>query len=183
MEGLLPPRKPPGGLNCALVEILANHTDYPDVNLARDLSSCIPVVGLVPVANVSTERPRPAVASFGHWMAGIPERNASVLRRLERADGAPFARQFWDLAIREVERGRVSTPIRATSYALKSDQITPRFAISEKNVASARKVRLIDSFKASGINDSIHLAETDVPDSLYTALSMAAIHAWVRHGP
>ena len=179
----LPRRTPSGCINSALIEILANHTGYRDVNLARDLSPSMPVGGLVPFANVLTKRPRPASVSFGHYRAAIPGRSAAGIRRMEISDGAPLARQRTDLAIHEVERRRSPTPIRATADALKSMQLNPRFAISEKNGASGRKVRLFGDFNAVGINYFLHHVETAIPDSLYTSLDMAAMNAWAHSGP
>ena len=62
------------------------------------------------------------------------------------------------------------------------DAITPGFARRGRVGASQEKTRLIDDFRASGVNETVSTVETDVPDTIDAALALASLYERLQPG-
>ena len=169
---------PSARMNLALIHFLCRHLDYPDRNLAKDLSCGMPLVGSVPATGVLRARLRPPRVGIDAWRASLPARNREIVARLVGTGATPMSKQCWGRTLEEARMGWVTTPVPVTDYVLGNVPLSPRFAKEEQHGAGARKIRVIDDLKASQINDLLGLAETSVPESLdvFTAMAMAHGH-------
>ena len=168
----LPKGSPAKSINFSLMHFIAINLSYQDEKLTTDLSRGLPVAGYVPHANCLTIRPQPAKTSISDWSDGIEQRNILVYDRLMRSANTDLAAACWDKTAAEVSRGWVSAPQPITPDILRTLPLTPRFCILEDH-GSGPKHRLIDDYKMSGINDTLELEDTSVPQSLNTAYAMA----------
>ena len=172
--GSLPPDSPAPKLNFPLFQFLTVHFEYPDATLAADLAIGMPIAGDVPFTGALRPRPRPAVHTLAEWRAQLPVRNRKILDRVVNAAKSDLSEACWYRTLDEVKRGRVTTPVAVTNAVLNSVALTPRYAISESHGGRAAKVRLIDDFRASGINDTISVQDTNIPESLGVFLANLA---------
>ena len=110
------------------------------------------------------------------WRQGIPERNARIAERAQRAQGSKLAQDCWGKTLEEVAAGWVSQPSSITAHDLASIALTPRFAINDSHGGRPTKIRLIDDFRASGVNDIVTMADTEIPQDLDVFLANVAFY-------
>ena len=97
--------------------------------------------------------------------------------------GSDLATACWNLSLQEAQRGWISDPVPATDEILATVPLTPRFAQSERHGAgSTEKIRLIDDFKFSGINDLLATADTAIPQTLDGLASLISFYHTVVPG-
>ena len=82
-----------------------------------------------------------------------------------------------------MELGWVTEPIPLTDEISNAMPLTPRFAQDEQHGLQDEKIRAIDDFKASGINDILSTMDTAVPDTLDAFLGMATYYSLIQHEP
>ena len=102
---------------------------------------------------------------------GNPRRNKDATLRAVKATGTELGVITHERTMKEVEAGWITTPV-PVSTAPPMVPITPRYAIPEQHGNYAEKVRLIDDFRASGVNSTVSVADTCVPDGLDSLLAM-----------
>ena len=169
----LPEGSPARNLNFPLIHCLIRTFGFDDHTLTYDLSYGMPITGHIPESGSLPTRPKPEHTSYEEWKAGIPTRNAEIIKRMQEAQGSDLSNTCWGKTLREVSLGWLSEPTPLDDTTAATIQLTPRFAKNEQHGTSAQKVRLLDDFKVSGINSMLDTAETSVPDSLDVFLSLA----------
>ena len=162
---------PSKGVNFALIQFMISHFGYDDEVFAYDVARGMPIAGDVPACASLTPRVKPATRSVQEWTAELATRNRQLLERVTRSASDPMVAACWEKTMEEVQRGWVTPPVPVTEALLNSLPLTPRFAIPQKEGA---KVRVIDDFKASGINAVMSTVDTNIPESLDVFLAHAA---------
>ena len=172
MAECMPVDSPVRAINFPLIYFLTSTLMCEDSQFFHDLLRGMPIVGSSPATNVLEPRVRGAVVSFEQWRGGIPVTNAGVVERLHRSAGSDLARECWEKTLSEVEAVWVSVHRPLTEGIMRPIPLTPRFA----EVIADGKLRLIDDFRASGINDLLDVVETDVPQGLDAMLAMTTYY-------
>ena len=173
----LPEGSPAGAINFALIHFLCKHLNYPDTSLPADLTSGMPVVGQVPVSGVFHKRARPANVTLPDWRVGLRERNLCMVERARKSAGSEEARLCWEKTLKEVNRGWVTKPVPVTDQLINTTPLSHRFAIVEEHEGPVAKIRVVDDFKASKVNDLLSMEDTSVPENLDVFFGMASMFA------
>ena len=164
---LVPEGSPTRELHLPLISFLARGLNYSDVTLVKDLTKGMDITGEIPATQVL--RPRTRVPSVSHeaWLARIPASNAEVVMGVMAKQGSVESLACWNLSLKEAERGWISRPVPITTEVMQSLPLTPRFALVEEHgLDTEPKIRLIDDFKASGVNSLLASLDTCVPQGL-----------------
>lgn len=77
----LPEGSPARALNFPLIHFLVVTFGYKGEEFAQDLARGMPIVGAIPVSNVSQTRVRPQTMTEGQWSRGLYERNLQNVER------------------------------------------------------------------------------------------------------
>ena len=170
----LPTQSPSKRINFALIHFLTSNLRYPDAKLAVDLSWGMPLMGNVPATGVFPKRVREQAMPTDVWKDGLAQRNRDMIQRVTALADAELPRLCWEKTIEEVKKGWLTQPIPVTDAAIQSIPLSPRFAIWENR---NEKIRIIDDFKASKVNDLLGLVDTSIPQNLDVLLGMALVHA------
>lgn len=139
------------GPNLGLLEWCLEQRGWSDKDLIFHLQQGFPLIGDLPV---DSEAPRADVRQASltrsqlesHGVAAWPRQ----LRRHSRA-GALDA-EIWSQTLEEAALGRMTSPQPAFDSSPKV--VTRRFGVRQINSKGADKVRCIDDFKESGVNDA-----------------------------
>ena len=166
----LPAGSPARNINLPLIHLIPRTLGYPDDDFARDLALGMPIVGAIPNSNVLTERARGSTTTFEEWKKAIPSRNKEVVERAKKYQEHELASACWAKTLEEIKAGWASEPVPINDAILGAIPLTPRFAAQGKKGA---KIRLIDDFSASGINDIVATIDTDVPENLDAMLALS----------
>ena len=179
----LPPDSPASRLNFPLIAALARRFEYPDASFVNDLSHGMPIAGFVEASHVLHHRTRNARVDYANWKRAIPETNQRVIDHILKRQGSADSNTCWEKTLAEVERGWVTPPIPLTDQIASTLPLTPRFALSEQHGLQERKIRVVDDFKASGINDLLSTVDTAIPDTLDAFLAMSTYFSLVKKEP
>ena len=175
----IPSDHPSGHMHLALIDFFCKKLGYPEESLAADLPQGMPLVGIAPAAGVFHARVRSAVLEYGAWREGLVARNEEMVRRVVNAANTELSRAVWDKTNREAEMGWASTPVPLDEHVARRLPLSPRFGIWEQHGNGPRKIRVIDDFKASKVNDLLSTSDTCVPETLDVFLAMLMAHG--RH--
>ena len=173
----LPEGSPSGAINFALIHFLRKHLDYPDESLPKDLTLGMPVVGQVPESGVFRKRARPSSVNLPDWRNGLVARNQLMVERARQSAGSVEARLCWEKTMREVAKGWVTQPVPVSDSLLNMIPLSHRFAIAEEHDGPGTKIRVIDDFKASMVNDLLSMEDTAVPQNLDVFFGMTSMFA------
>ena len=165
---------PSAGIHLPLIQFCITHFKYDDEVFAYDIARGMPIAGDVPACATLTPRVRPATVSLTDWSASMVTRNRHILDRVIKYSQDPLAQDCWNKTLEEVEKGWVTRPVPVTEALLNSVPLTPRFAVDQNPTGSSRKIRVIDDFRASGINGVMSTLDTNIPESLDVFLAQAA---------
>ena len=177
----LPVDSPVKGINFPLLHYVASTMGYPDTKLVNDLAVGMPIAGAVEAVPTLVSRKRPAPCSMETFREKIPERNAEAVERVRKDQGSDVARQIYEKTMREVAAGWISTPVPCSKVPA-STPLTPRFAVEEHRVAGPPKIRLVDDFRASGVNSTLEVVDTSVPGGLDSFLALRTAHQRLLDG-
>ena len=165
----LPPGSPASSINLALLHLLAHAMEHPDRDIAGAMSRGMELTGHDPPCGSLAPRQSAARTSAASLATGLKERNASIVASLERQ--SPDDQQAcWSETLADAERGWVSTPRPLTKADLQNRILSPRFVIYQKG-----KCRVIDDLKRSGVNDTLALSDTSIPDTLDRAYAASKL--------
>ena len=162
----LPGDSPARGLHFPLIHLICSTMDYGDKDFGVDMAHGVPISGTVPAKDVRTKRYRPDVATMEQWRASVPIRNKRNLERVQKTQGSPAALACWEKTLAEVAEGWVTMPVPLSNAMLNTTVLTPRYATTESHGGRPAKVRLIDDFRASGVNDVLTTHDANVPGNL-----------------
>ena len=177
---MLPPGSPSCGADFSLIRFLIVNLKYPDTSFAVDLRRGMQLAGEIPGAGVFTARERAHRAPMPEWRNGLEDRNRAMAHRVTHSASSPLTQVCWAKTLEEVEKGWISQPAPVSEDVIRSIPLSPRFAIEEQHGEWSKKVRVIDDFKASMVNDLLGLVDTNIPQNLATLLGMALTHAQFR---
>ena len=162
-KALSPETSPARKLNLPLIHKLVLASKFPDSRIAYDLFYGMPIVGDVEPVETLRERETPPSLTLDQLAEGLRGNNAAVIARITRDQNSDLSAVCWGETLKEAEKGWISQPVPVTEAAMASTPLTPRFAIREKHGNQAAKVRLIDDFKASRLNETLGLHGTHTP--------------------
>ena len=148
----LPQHSPAARLNFPLMYFLTVHYAYVDKDFVHDLAVGMPIAGEIPVTGALRPRVRNAVVTVEQWRARLPARNKAILERVLASKTDPLREECWSKTIEEFQNGWITAPQVVSPAMAASVALTPRYAIQDAN---SKKVRVIDDFRASGINDTM----------------------------
>ena len=168
----IPASSPARNLNLPLFQSLADATDFPDKDLVYDLRSGMPIAGAIPPAGTLRSKHTAAAESLEDWTTKVPLRNATIYDRIIKAQGSELSNIAYESTMAEVKKGWLAPPRPITPEILQNTPLTPRFAIREQHGDQAEKIRLIDDFKASGLNLTLDMSDTCIPDALDSAITI-----------
>ena len=77
--------------------------------------------------------------------------------------------------MKEAERGRATQPVPATAAILESIPLPPILSILGEHGERARKIRVIDDFRASRVNDLLSTHDTGIPQNTDVFLGMTMV--------
>ena len=178
----LPAGSPARRLNLPVLHMLARVGGYPDTSVVDDIARGMPIAGTIPPSAALQPRDRPAATTVPQWRAGIPTRNAETINRVEKFRTTELGALCWGKTLREIKSGWLSDPVPLNDDMAASVQLTPRFAVFEQHGDGPRKVRVIDDFKASGVNSTLSMSDTSIPDGLDVFLSLVIYYQSISPG-
>ena len=162
---LTPEDSPARALNLPSIAYLGNGLNYEDSDLANDLTLGMGVTGEIPAANTVKPRTRAQRVDLDEWEARIPQSNRVSVDRVMVGYGVEGGHRAM-APIYEV--GSAGADVRTNPpYAgvMSTIPLTPRFDRPERHgVGEVGEIRLIDDFKASGVNDLLSSVDTCVPN-------------------
>ena len=170
----LPPDSPARNLNFPVMYFLPSHFAYDDKQFVKELAAGMPISGSIPASGVLRPRPTPAIVSLEQWRAPLVPRIRMILGRVLSTHNSLMATACWEHSLRELEKGRITTPTLVTPAVSNTIAITPRYAKEEPHGGRATKISLIGDFRAAGINDAMSLEDTSIPESLGCFLAAIA---------
>ena len=146
-----------GGMNVSLISAILDDIGWLDNELSRDLLHGFPLIGDVPVnpqAPLAAVR-KPAI-SVPQLLAEAPVFSHRLLDRQRQAghrhDASSMDSTIWTQTIEEVDLGRMSTPVPVSGPLL--GPVTRRSGVAQKSAKGIDKIRCIDDFAESRINDT-----------------------------
>ena len=173
----LPEGSPSKAMNFALIHILCMHFAYPGKSLPGDLAKGMLVVGPVPDSGVFRKRVRPASTTLPDWREGLLARNLLTVERASQGAGAMEARLCWEKTMREVTKSWATQPVPAPGAILNDTPLPRRFAIEEERGGQGTRIRVIDDFEASRVNDLLSVDDAAAPQNLDVFFGMASMFA------
>ena len=177
----LPENSPARNLNFPLMFWVANTLEFEDKDLVGDLFNGMPIAGPIKPVPTLTERPTIASVTLEQWRDEIPERNKINTERVKKSQGSAAANACFEKTMKEVEAGWVSVPI-PLSQADPLWPLTPRYALEEQHGTQAKKIRLIDDFRASGLNNTVTVNDTNIPDGLDSFIATCSAYQRMLEG-
>ena len=169
-------------LNLPLFHLITRTFDYADSTLVKELMHGMPIAGPIANTGVLVDRVRPAQTEFQDWKKTVPKRNTVNVDVIMKEQGSELSLECWRKTLEEVAAGWVSTPTPITEEDMATLPLTPRFARRERIGTDQEKTRLIDDFRASGVNETVSTTETDVPDTIDAALALATLYERLQKG-
>ena len=136
----------------------------------------MPIVGPSPAVGAPEQRDREAVTPCDQLKSLLPQTNASILQRMQRTKDADSTLGRWKKTIEETNAFWVTGPSPTAGRTRRLAPSPRRCAIREQRGPHGPKIRLIDDFRAIGINDLLDTADADIPDGLDAMLAMAAFY-------
>ena len=142
----------PFGGHPALLRWSLSQIDWKDKSLVDDLLAGFPLVGDIPIGPESNPKTvRVAELSRDQLRRRGRQQVASLVSKAEAKPWSEEAAQVWESTLQEVTMGRMSEPRPITP----SDSfVTRRFAVVQTDSKGRSKVRCIDDFLESLVNDS-----------------------------
>ena len=143
----------PLGSHPALLRWSLQQIGWSDSQLVEDLLRGFPLVGDIPVGPESTEkRVRSASLGFDELsQAGLAQVD-TLLAKARAKEWSDESAQVWEATVQDVDVGRMSRPVAAESVP--GTFVTRRFAVVQTDSKGKSKVRCIDDFLESLVNDA-----------------------------
>ena len=110
------------------------------------------------------------------WRKQLPKRNQEIIERVRKSQESPLAETCWSKTLGEVEKGWLTAPVPLTPLMAETIALTPRYIIEEQHGDRKTKTRLIDDFRASGVNNLISTVDTNIPGNLDVFLAVATFY-------
>ncbi len=148
----------PFGAHPALLRSLLQEIGYSDVAVVDDLLRGFPLIGDIPI---DPSAPARKVRTASHTEAslraiGLAQVSAMASKQLHNkinsADFVKEAQEVFDTTVADSLLGRMSAPRRFRPGYLKF--VTRRFAVYQRNARGSLKLRCIDDFHESFVNDA-----------------------------
>ena len=165
------------GPNLGLLEWCLNQIRWPDSELIRHLQHGFPLVGHIPA---DVEAPPSLVRSSSLSISELKEKGRkSWARQLRRHSetSSDFDADIYCQTLDEVQLGRMTVPVPAVSQ--EPSVVTRRFGVSQVDSKGVSKVRCIDDFKESMVNDACAVARKirmgRISDLEFVARTLAAV--------
>ena len=177
----LPPNSPAKNLHFPLILWVMNTIEFDDKELVNDLFKGMPIAGAIDPVPTLTERQTTAVSSMEQWLEELPERNKLNIARVVKSQGSAAANACYEKSMEEVKAGWLSEPI-PLSQADPKWPLTPRYAQEEQHGNQAKKIRLIDDFRASGLNNTVSANDTNIPDGLDSFVAICSNYQRMLQG-
>ena len=163
----VPGGSPTRALRLPLVAFLPNGLNFPDTSHVKDLTIGMDITCVIPSTNTLNPRTRVPSASHDEWADRVPETNRAAVYRVMAHQGSEGSLARWNLLLHESPRGRFATPALITPGVLATMPLTPRFSLAEcHGLSTTPKYRVIDYFKASGVNSILSAVDTCAPNGL-----------------
>ena len=149
----------PGGLRVSLIERYMRHIDHPDTDLPRDLREGFPLVGDIPVSPAAPPAP---VRSAKLSLSSLLQEATSLAPRLVEQHSAPprdsasraAEREVFSQTQADVSLGRMG-PLRPLGSSGTGPPYTRRFGVTQTSSHGKAKLRCIDDFAQSLVNDAV----------------------------
>ena len=177
----LPDGPPAKALNFPIMALVANALGYPAKELMGDLSMGMPIAGVVPAAPTLTSRGKDSIWSVEEWKKSIPKLNAINIAMVVKTTGTKLATECYERTMKEVADGWVADPVPVSAVDA-NRPLTPRYAAPEQHGNGHKKIRLIDDFRASGVNDTVSVADKRIPDGLDGFLATCSAYQRLLEG-
>ena len=163
LRSSLPLGSPARNLNIPLIMFLARHLDYPDSNLARDLTKGMDITGKIPESKALTKRIVAPTTDLAGIKLRLVTRNRTILRHLRRQTDPILRNKCWEMSVLEHQKGWLSRPTPVTQNDRTNTIMSPRFCISEQHGTQAPKYRVIDDLSKSKVNATVGTHDTYCP--------------------
>ena len=152
----------PGGLRVSLIKRYLDEISHPDSDLPRDLSQGFPLVGDIPVSPVA---PPATVRTARISTAELLAEAAELAPRLLNQHSAPprdeasrkAEEEILSQTLADIEAGRMG-PLVAPGFGGAGPPYTRRFGVTQTSSHGKSKLRCIDDFAQSLINDSVSVS-------------------------
>ena len=167
----------PSGPNLGLLEWCLNEIGWHDDDLILHLQHGFPLIGAIPA---DAEAPRSEVRSQSFNQQQLESLGSGAWHRQLRRHSeskSDFDDSIWSQTVEEVALGRMSALLPAATQT--PGIVTRRFGVSQVDSKGRSKVRCIDDFKESLINDAcsvdrrIRMGRIDDLQSVVRTLAMA----------
>ena len=159
-----------------VITFLARDLEYPDQNLAQCVIKGMPIAGAAPPTPGLTPRETPTETSYAKWKAETPTRNKTIIERAAKAHGSEISNACWEKSRAGIQDGWLSKPAPLDAVTAGAVALTPRYAHKEEHGGRESKIRVIDDFKASGINALLETTDTNIPDTIDAFLTAATYY-------
>ena len=149
-----------------LFKELLVETGFPDQGVIDELTLGVNLVGDVPVTGMLPFKYKPALITEEALSEHAAFVRPSVVHSCCSSGDHRIDLEVWDKTLDEVRSGWLEGPLEAE--AVPSDScISRRFGLPQKH-----KIRLIDDYSASSVNDSVSVEETPVLHTVDVACAM-----------
>ena len=174
----------PRGPNLGLVEIVLKELEWHDAGLLQDLIHGFPLIGDIPV---DSEAPPSCRRTPLHDREALRALGTSGLQEQLRRQSRPLsgesledAAELWAQTLAEVRLGRMSPPQPVELASPSAQVFTRRFAVRQATSSGSLKVRCIDDFAESGVNDACRIGRRirmgRIADLVQSARCLRAAH-------
>ena len=153
-------------------ERLLGDIDYADAKVAKEMADGFGLVGWAPKSNVFESKVRPPTLHSELLRKMAPSFSARAISSIKSSGDINQDLALWEATMQEVKLGFIEGPYRKESLP-KDAIVSPRFGLQQKS-----KLRPIDNFTASGVNNTVGLSERLRVDSIHDCA--ASIKRWMQ---
>ena len=150
------------GLNPALVQHFVDTLGWHDKDLVGHLVGGFPLVGDLPVSGSAPEHlVRSPVETPADLLSRAPVIRAAMLAQQDNFSGRrdhKIDAEIFDQTAEEIRLGRMSELVEPDDGDLRGLPVTRRFGVVQQTSDGRDKIRCIDDFAASGVNDTTRVS-------------------------
>eukprot|EP00435_Cladocopium_sp_Y103_P065000 s975_g26.t1 len=156
------------GKRILLFEEMLQHYNYPDIAVVDELRSGSSLVGEVPATDMLPFKFTPPVLTTGTLKLQSSLRRAKILSEPGSSGDKEIDCEVWKQTLEECERGWLVGPLDPAEVPSDAP-ISKRFGLRQKH-----KIRLIDDFSESSVNQTVTVSETPVLHTVDVACALVA---------
>jgi hypothetical protein len=156
------------GKRLVLLDCMLRECGYADPSIAFDIANGFDLVGVAPISGALPEAFQPAQLSEADLLSNASAANKSIYHSTKSCGDPEIDAELWRKTCKEKDEGWLHGPVPFSEFE-HSGRLTRRFPVVQSG-----KVRCVDNFSESQINDAVTLQNRVTVDGADTVSAMCA---------